>query len=40
MCCVCECYRGVILVMDVICRDCKYDLRKGDLSVLSCVMVR
>ena len=33
MCRVCECYRGEIVVMDVIWR--KYDLRKGDLYVLS-----
>ena len=41
MCVVCECYRGGIVVMDVICRRlCKYDLRKGDLFVLSCARMR
>ena len=38
MCVVCECYRGGIMVMDVI--WCKYDLRKGDLFVPSWAMVR
>ena len=36
MCCVCS--RGGIVVMDVIWR--KYDLRKGDLFVLSWARVR
>ena len=41
MCRVCECYRGVIVVMDVIwLRLCKYDLRKGDLFVLRWARVR
>ena len=31
MCVVCECSKGVIVVMNVI--WCKYDLRKGDLFV-------
>ena len=37
MCCVCECYRGGIVVMDVISAStlCKYDLMKADLFVLS-----
>ena len=37
MCHVCVCYRGGMVVMDVICAStlCKYDLRKGDLFVLS-----
>ena len=41
MCRVCGCYRGDIVVMDVIWRRlCKYDLRKGDLFVLSWARVR
>ena len=32
MCCVCGCYRGgCVLALTL----CKYDLRKGDLFVLS-----
>ena len=36
MCCICECYRGDIVVMgcDLTSTLCKYDLRKGDLFVL------
>ena len=31
MCCVCECYRGGIVVIDVLASTlCKYNLRKGD----------
>ena len=38
MCCVCECYRGGILVMDVIwCRLCVNTMGKGGLFVLSWV---
>ena len=41
MCCICECYRGGIVVVDVFWRRlCKYDLSKGDLFVLSWAMVR
>ena len=41
MCRVGECYRGGIVVMDVIWRRlCKYDLRKGDLFVLNWARVR
>ena len=43
MCVVCvECYRGGIVVMDVFWRRLcgKYDLRKGDLFVLSWARVR
>ena len=39
MCRVCGCYRGGIVVMDVS-TLCKYDLRKGDLFVLSWARVR
>ena len=35
MCRVCECYRWGIVVMDLASNLCKYDLRKGDLFVLS-----
>ena len=37
MCCVCECYKGGIVVIDVIWAStlCRYDLRMGDLFVLS-----
>ena len=36
MCRVCGCYRGSIVVMDVLASTlCKFDLRKGDLFVLS-----
>ena len=37
---MCECYTGVILVMDVICRRLCVDLRKGDLFVMSWARVR
>ena len=40
---MCGCYRGGIVVMGVIWRRlcvCKYDLRKGDLFVLSWARVR
>ena len=41
MCRVCGCCRGGIVVMNVIWRRlCKYDLRKGDLFVLSWAGVR
>ena len=41
MCCVCECYKGGIVVMYMIWRRlCKYDLRKGDFVVLSWARVR
>ena len=42
MCRVCGCYRGDIVVMDVFLAStlCKYDLRKGDLFVLSWARVR
>ena len=41
MCRVCVCNRGGIEVINVIWRRlCKYDLTKGDLFVLSWVMVR
>ena len=42
MCCVSECYKGDIVVMDVIWRRllCKYDWRQGDLFVLSWARVR
>ena len=42
MCRVCECYRGGKVVMDVDLAStfCKYDLRKGDLFVLSLARVR
>ena len=41
MCGVYESYRGGIVVMDVIgVRLCYYDLRKGDLCVLSWARVR
>ena len=42
MCRVCGCYRGGIVVMDCILASilCKYDLRKGDLFVLSWARVR
>ena len=35
--CACECYKGGIVVMDVNWRRtlCRYDLRKGELFVLS-----
>ena len=35
MCCVCECYKGGIVVMGVFLALtlCKYDLRKGELFV-------
>ena len=40
MCRVCGCYIGGIVVTDVFWRRiCKYDLRKGDLFVLSWAMV-
>ena len=35
---VCDCYKGCMVVMDVI--WCKYDLMKGDLFVLSWARVR
>ena len=35
MCCVCECYRGGIVISDLASTLCMYDLRKGDLFVLS-----
>ena len=37
-CVSCECYRGDIVVMDVIL--CKYNLRKGDLFLLRWARVR
>ena len=38
---MCECYKGGIVVMDVILhRFCLYDLRKGDLYVLVWARVR
>ena len=43
VCCVCECYKGGILVMmwfGIESTLCKYDLRKGDLFVLSWARVR
>ena len=40
MCRVCECYKGDIVVMDVMLTLCKYDLRKGDLFVLSWARVQ
>ena len=42
MCRVCGCYRGGIVVMDAFWRQLcgKYDLRKGDLFVLSWARVR
>ena len=42
VCCVCECYRGGIVVMDVFLAStlCRYELRKCDLFVLSWVRVR
>ena len=41
LCVLCECYKGGIVVMDVIWRRLvKYDLRKGDLFVLSWVRVQ
>ena len=36
--CVCECYKGGIVVMHV--DFCNYDLKKGDLFVLSWARVR
>ena len=38
MCRVCGCYRGGIVVMDVI--WCKYDFKQGDLIVVSWERVR
>ena len=42
MCRMCGCYRWGIVVMDVFLAStlCTYDLRKGDLFVLSWVRVR
>ena len=43
MCYVCECYKGGIVVVDVIylvLTLCKYDLRKDDLFVQSWERVR
>ena len=42
MCRVCGCYKGGMVVMDVFLAStlCKYDVRKGDLFVLSWAMVR
>ena len=40
MCHVCKGYRGGIVVMDVASTFCKYDMRKGDLFVLSWARVR
>ena len=38
---MCECYRGVIVVMDVIWRRlCKFNFRKGNLFVLGWARVR
>ena len=40
MCCVCESYKGGIMVLDVLWRRLCVHMRKGDLFVLSWARVR